>query len=226
MRAAVWILSLALAVSWPCGCQIRSIQDAVASALGWHFRWIEAVPRGIPSIDCHIAIFDERSFAYCESVSLSIDIETIGLRDSRVVTMVYEYGGLEHALAEFREHRNPGRALERVQRVSVSTEGLGRCRTDWNRTERAVATVLSPSQKGPLQRKGLQLRYPRMCENDPFYLLYLIQDNRIRSIWQFEVAPSGFNFIWSYDAGTQQRKIPELAVENLKEDDLWYRPPK
>jgi hypothetical protein len=43
---------------------------------------------------------------------------------------------------------------------------------------------------------------------------------------KFEISPTGLNLIWSYDAGSQQRKIPELAVENLKKYGLWHKPEK
>ena len=226
MRVTITGFVLILGVCSPGGSQSEGIRDAVISALNWHYRWIEPIPPDVSSFECSLAAFAQQSFAYCRPGQLSMDIETGRDQSARVVSIAREHWDFERALADFRAHRNPGQALQPIQRISIPLRTLGTCKVDWNKTEQAVGTALSQRQKGPLEKKGLQLRYPLMCESVPFYLLYLMQDNKIRSIWQFEVSPGGFDLIWSFDAGTQQRKIPELAAENLKKDDLWYQPLK
>jgi hypothetical protein len=226
MRAAVAVATLALTACSPASPQIEPIRSAIVSGLNWHYRWIEPIPRDVSSLECSVAGFERKSFAYCKPVLLSMDIETTVDRFPRVVNMIHEPGDFETSLADFRAHRDHGQALGPVQRVSIPLQDLGACKVDWKQTKQAVASALSQRQRGPFEKQGLQLRYPVMCERDPFYLIFFLRSDKIEWIWQFEVSPGGFDLVWSFDAGTQQRKIPELAAENLNKNDLWYQPPK
>lgn len=154
-----------------------------------------------------------------------MDIETMEQRTPRVVSMIHEHWDFERALADFRIHRHPGRALEPVQRVSIPLQALGTCNVDRRRTEQVAAIAVSERLRNELQKKGVRLQYPVICGGDPFYLVYFIRRDKIEWIWKFEVSAGGLDLIWSFDAGTQQRKIPELAAENLSKDDFWYQPP-
>jgi len=98
--------------------------------------------------------------------------------------------------------------------------------TQFDSADITALNDLRKAQAPVFEKKGVRLRYPGMCEGDPFYLVYFMRSDKIEWIWQFEVSPGGLDLIWSFDAGTQQRKIPELAAENLTKDELWYQPPK
>ena len=56
-----------------------------------------------------------------------------------------------------------------------------------------------------------------------FCLVYFMKENEIQWIDKFEVFADRLELRWSYDAETVQRAIPEVAAENLKRRELWYK---
>lgn len=224
MKAAVAILGVALAAHSPRSLQVAGIEKAVGSALSWHYRWIEPVPRDLASIECSVALFEDQSFAYCEPVLLSMDMETTAERPPRVTNILREHWDFARALADFRAHRNPkGEARGSVQRISIPVRGLGACKVDWKQTAQASALAVPQEQRTKFENEGLSLRYPVVCEGDPFYLVYFVRGENIEWIWLFKIYPEKIDLTWSFDSGTQQRKVPRLATDNLKKKELWYK---
>lgn len=223
MKATLSLFAVALAAHLPPSAEVGGVEKAIASALSWHYRWIDPMPRDLASIECSVALFEERSFAYCEPTLLSMDIETAEQQPPRVINITYEHWDFERALADFRDHRNrTGRPLGPVQRISIPLSVLGACKVDRERTAWASATALPKQPKTEFERRGVTLRYPLMCEGDPFYLVYLMSGGRTESVWLFQVYPDRLKLDWTFDSGTHQRKIPKLAVDNLKKEHLWY----
>jgi hypothetical protein len=110
-----------------------------------------------------------------------------------------------------------------VQLISIPTEVFNDCKVDRKRTADAAAEALGKEHKAKLENDGFSFRYPLMCEDDPFYLVYFIKGNEIQWIHKFEVFADRLELRWSYEAGTEQRAIPEVAIQNLKRAELWYK---
>ncbi len=203
--------------------QVASVDRALESGLRWYYRWIEPVPTGLDAIPCSVAYFEKRSFAFCHKGPLAIDMEMPEAAPPRVTSIVPIDVSFEDALKDFLAHRGPaGLQFEPTRAVSIPVRDLVRCDVDWEQTNRAAAAVLNESQRVALRGRGVSFRYPLVCQGDPFYLLYLMNGDRIRSVWQFTIGSKDVDFSWSYDLDSKQREIPDQAVENLKKD-MWYQ---
>lgn len=224
MRRAVISLGLVLTACSPATIgQVAPVKEALQSGLGWYYRWIGRIPPDLDSIPCSVACFEKRSFAFCSTGPLAIDIETAEAVPPRVTSIVQLPVSFEHALTDFLTHRGPtGSQRGPTQVISIPVRDLARCDIDWHRTRLAASAALNERQVEGLRAEGLSLRYPLVCEGDPFYLLYLVKGDRIRSIWQFTIGPGRVDFAWSFDSDSKQRKIPERAVENLSKE-MWYQ---
>lgn len=202
--------------------QTAPVKEALRHGLSWHYRWIERLPSGVAAIRCAVAYFEERSFAFCTPGSLEIDIET-GEGDSpRVINIRHAFGSFEQDLRLFRNNLRPGPEISPKEMISIAIGDLVRCKVDWDRTRQAPGALMNEHQRKASHAEGLKLRYPLVCEGDPFYLLYLMKGEHIRSIWQFTIGPEGLDLTWTYDSDNKQRQIPERAIENLSKT-MWYR---
>jgi hypothetical protein len=96
---------------------------------------------------------------------------------------------------------------------------LSACKVDIEKTRRLVATAVGSRQRKELLNRGISLRFPLVCEGDPFYLVYFMKGDEVEWIWQVqpEVGP-----VWHYDKNGEQRRIPDLAIRNLAKPELWY----
>ncbi len=200
--------------------QSRPLQQALQSGLTWYYRWIKEIPANVRTVQCSLAEFENKSFAYCSQGPLEIDIEPG--TPPRVTSIVTSIVTFDRALADFLGHRGPvGVKRGPVREISISVVNLNRCDVDWHRTRWLRDAALNREDVEAFHRRGLTLRYPVFCKGDPFYLVYLMEGDRIRSIWEFEVAPGKADLRWSYDSDSKQREIPRRAAKNL-EKDMWY----
>ena len=127
-------------------------------------------------------------------------------------------------LAAFRRNVNRnGRSLGPLRKFPIAVRDLGGCTIDSKLTAHAPSVVLTKETRTALLSSGRSFRYPVVCEGDPFYLLYSLTGEQVLWIWLYEVNGDRLELRWSFDAGTQQRKIPEQAVENLNKKELWYK---
>ncbi len=202
--------------------QTAPVKEALRHGLSWHYRWIERLPSGVAAIRCTIAYFEERSLAFCTPGPLEIDIETGEGGSPRVTNIVHVHGTFKEILGQFRNNLRPGSEISPKEMISIATDDLVRCKVDLDRTRRAPGALMNEHQRKGLHADGLKLRYPLVCEGDPFYLLYLMKEDRISSIWKFIVGPEGLDLTWSFDLDNKQRQIPERAIENLSKE-MWYR---
>lgn len=224
MRAAGLVAVFFAILSGSCRGQQDAVQGAIKSALKWRYRWMEPVPRDVASIQCSVALFDDLSFAFCEPVAISMIIETREKRLPRVTYIGHEPSSFEVALANFRKNMNPnGHSLGPVHKVPIAVRDLWGCTIDQKQTNRAPSVILKKEVRAALISNGQTLRYPVICEGDPFYLLYCLADQRISWIWLYEINGDRFDLRWSFDAGTEQRKPPEQAIANLNRKELWYK---
>ncbi len=224
MKAPHYLMAL-LAIFRATGyAQAYHVQEAVTSALNWHYRWIEPMPRKLASIECSAALFTEKSFVLCEPIALSMNIETPGNRAPRVTYMGNEPATFDVALSAFRRNINPsGQFVGSVRKFSIAVRNLRACTIDSKLTARARSAVLTTEVRTAMLSSGHSFRFPVICEGDPFYLLYCLTGERILWIWLYEVNGDKFGFRWSFDSGTQQRRPPERAIANLNNKELWYK---
>ena len=202
--------------------QTAPVKEALRYGLSWHYCWIERLPSGVAAIRCTVAYFEERSFAFCTPGPLEIDIETGEGVSPRVTNIVHVHGTFKEILGQFRNNLRPGSEISTKEVIAIAADDLVRCKVDLDRTRRAPGALMNEHQRKGLHAEGLKLRYPLLCEGDPFYLLYLMKGEHIRSIWQFTIGPEGLDLTWTYDSDNKQRQIPERAIENLSET-MWYR---
>ena len=124
-----------------------------------------------------------------------------------------ELGDFDEALAEFRRNRNrDGRQLGPPHLVSVPVERLKDCKVDRKRTADAAAEAIGKEHKAKLENDGFSFRYPLMCEDDPFYLVYFMKGNDIQWIHKFEVFADRLELRWSYDPETANARYLKLLL--------------
>jgi hypothetical protein len=224
MKTGIVLLAFVISCCARCNAQRTPVEDAVASALKWYFRWIMPIPTDAQRIECTLALFERSSFAYCGRISRSMDIDTADPDMPHVSSIVYESGNFDEALADFRRHRNrDGRQLGPPHLVSIPVKRLNDCKVDRKRTADAAAEAIGKEYKAKLENDGFSFRYPLMCEDDAFYLVYFMKGNDIQWIHKFEVFADRLELRWSYEAETAQRALPEVAIQNLKRPELWYK---
>ena len=211
--------------------QSREFEKAITSALKWHYRWMEAIPPDSASIKCSLASFEQRSFAYCKRVDvpnryvISMLIENVEKKLPRVTFLGVEPHRFDNALATFRRNVNRnGRSLGPIHNFTIAVRNLTGCTVDWQLTEHARRVALTKEMHTARVHLGEGFRYPLICKGDPFYLLYSLMKKDIFSIWLYEVDGTQIDLRWTLDHdGQQGRRIPTLAIENLKEEALWYQ---
>jgi hypothetical protein len=184
---------------------------------------MKTLPSQLESVECVVAPFEKGSFGYCESISVEISMEK-----TRDGTTCVNYMGTGHEDFETALRTSSfrlgyyGKAQGRPYKIRIPTSRIGQCTVNWNLTEGAPPTALNSVQKQTLRNKRRKLRYPMICEGDPFYLVYLMNDKGISSIWQYAIYPE-LTLRWSFDSDSVQRSVPVKAMENLTKKELWYK---
>jgi hypothetical protein len=201
-------------------CLAHDSDAALVAALRWYHRWIAVLPSTTESINCTVAAFPASSFAYCEPGSLAIDIDTPPGSPAVATNVTPLLLGFSAALTDFVNHRYSGpRGAPTIKTLSIPAGSVAQCTIDLDQTRRVSASAVGSGQRKQLLKRGIVLRFPFLCNGDPFYLLYFMKGNDVEWIWQMR---SGAGPIWHYSKSGEQRKIPDVAIENLTKPELWY----
>jgi hypothetical protein len=195
-------------------------EDALVGALRWYYRWIAELPSTAKSVDCTVAAFPNSTFTYCEPGPLAIDLETPRGSPAIATNITRALSDFSDELTDFVNHRYSGpEQTPTITKFSVPASSLSACKVDIEETRRLAATAVGPSQRKRLLNRGITLRFPLACEEDPFYLVYFIKGDKLEWIWQIE---PGVGPVWHYDDNGEQRRIPDVAIRNLAKPELWY----
>lgn len=201
-------------------CRASGADGALASALRWHYRWIEKLPAAATSINCKVASFSKAQFAYCEPGNLAIDVNISQDAQAAVTSIQIAVGLFPSELADFVNHRYFGpQQTPSIRTLSIPVSEVRECRIDPEKTRELTIKALSSKMRDEFAREGITIRYPYVCAGDPFYLLYFMRGGEVEWIWQ--IRPD-FSPAWSYEKGNEQRKIPDLAMRNLANPSLWF----
>jgi hypothetical protein len=92
MKTGIVLLAFVISCCAPCNAQRTPVEDAVASALKWYFRWIMPIPTDEQRIECTLALFERSSFAYCGRISRSMGIDTVDPDMPHVTSIVLNQG--------------------------------------------------------------------------------------------------------------------------------------
>ena len=211
---------LVLVVLSVSGCAAFDSEEALVAASRWYHRWIAELPATAKSMDCTVAAFPTSSFAYCEPGSLGVDLETTQGSPAVATNITRVLSGFTEALTDFVNHRYSGSPRNpTIRTLSIPASVLSACKVDVEQTRRLVATTVGSRQRKELLNRGISLRFPQVCEGDPFYLVYFMKGDEVEWIWQVQ---PGVGPIWHYDKNGEQRRIPDLAIRNLTKAELWY----
>lgn len=204
-------------------CPAADLTSVLTSALRWEYTWIMELPAGTKSIDCQVATFMTAQFAYCSPRNLAIDIDTPKGASPKVTSIQTAIRSFPVELTNFINHRYFGpKETPSVTTISIPVSGLAACRKDLEKTRELVKKAVDPQTRQDLAESGITtLHFPLVCDGDPFYLAYFMKGNEVEFIWQ--VRPD-FGPEWSYEKGSTQRRLPDPAIRNLANPELWYKP--
>jgi hypothetical protein len=201
-------------------CHASDAESALVSALRWHYRWFEQLPATTKSIDCKVATFNKAEFAYCEPGKFAIDIDIPQGTLATVTSIQIAFGSFSDELTDFMNHRYFGPPqTPSVRTLSIPVNELAGCKIDLAKTRELAVKGVSSKMRDELARDGVTIRFPYVCQGDPFYFAYFLRNDKVEWIWQ--IAPD-FSPAWSYEKGNEQRRIPDLAMRNLADPSLWF----
>jgi hypothetical protein len=220
VRGIGWIALLACAA---CGSGPTGPEPSVISALRWYNRWIDPLAlRPTKFIDCELALFRKKGFAYCQPGSIEIEFET-PVGSPPIITHIGPvFTNYSKTLHDFKIHQYPGGSESLTTRhVSIPTSALGECMRQEATSKRIAETTVSAAIRTDLSRQGITLRFPLACEGDPFYLVYFMKGSSVEWIWQVNDKAEP---VWEFTRGNLQRRIPDAALRNISKPELWYLP--
>jgi len=174
------MLRLLVFVALSCwSCAASGSEDGLVGALRWYYRWIAELPATAKSMDCTVASFSISQFAFCEPGPLAIDLDMPPSSAPMATNITRALSGFADELRNFKGHRYSGPPQNPVIRaLSIQASTLAQCKVDLEQTRRLAATAVVAQQRIDLSNRGIALRFPLVCEGDPFCLVFFYEGQR------------------------------------------------
>lgn len=211
------------------------IQNALTNGLRWYFHWQKPFPQA-SRLNCREQTFRENYFVYCAPLRVTVDRTA---RSAEAVTVDMTANNAEEvgtnvitstdddfptSLRLFAAHlpipSTSGFLLPLdTNRIAVYETDSELSRDRMN----AAASYMRNAMRVYVQR-GFQVHclFPLVAKGDPFYEIYLVEGDRLDSVWLFPVTGKTLQDhpSWVYDR--PHHNIPETAESNLADPSRWY----
>jgi hypothetical protein len=211
------------------------IQDALINGLRWYFHWQKPL-RQASSLSCHGQAFEENYFVYCSPVPDTVNIKAKKAEPVTVDMTARSREGVRINVISSTDDDSPTsfRLFGAHQPVPTTSGfllllGVGRIaryETDSELSRERMNATVSYMRNAirVYEQRGLHVRclFPLVAKGDPFYEVYLVEGDRLDSVWLFPVAGDALQDYpsWVYDR--PHRNIPETAESHLADASRWY----
>lgn len=200
----------------------NSLHDEVLGALRWYFHWQEPVPQEKRLI-CRAQKFEDSYFVYCDPRGMTLDLTAVregGFKVNVITSTLEDFSTVLRMFAA--RQRFPATAS---MVVPIDRDDLTDYEVEEKLSRRRMDTTMGYMRETLLlyEQRGQHVRclFPLVSEGDPFYDVYLVQDDHVDSVWHFPVIGGVVQDHpqWVYDV--PHHNIPSLAESLAKNASRW-----
>jgi hypothetical protein len=203
----------------PAHGQDDSLHETIVSGLRWYFHWQKPLP-STKQFRCRASVFAENAFAYCDPGVETFDL-TIGKAGDYGIGVILTTD--EESAAAMRDHqKGPAKAN---YLIPVYAQDLAAYDVDPDVSKQwmKVTTSFMADTLQFYEKRGHHVRclFPLVSRTDPFYEVYLVEGNRVDSVWLFQVNGKTLDDHphWTYDI--PHHNIPETAESHVADPTRW-----
>ena len=192
------------------------------NGLRWYFHWEKPLPTA-SILGCRVKRFGSKYFAYCEPGAVTLDIFRNKTGDLNAGVIMDTDDDFVTALRRYTGHQDvkgTDSSLVPVDHNSITTytvDGAVSTRRMKETTAFMEGTLRSYEKRG----HHVRCLFPLVSGSDPFYEVYLLEGERVDSVWLFRVIGKELDDHphWVYDI--PHHSIPDGAQARIKDPARW-----
>ena len=201
-----------------------ALQEEITNGLRWYFHWQKPLPQG-KRVNCQAQAFTDSYFVYCDQGTAFLNLAR-GAGSVNVVSIASTNDDFATALRLFASASHQAASSARGLLFPLDSDRLAAYESDDGisglRMRETEGYMRSAMRVYADRGREVRCLFPLVSKTDPFYEVYLVEADRVESVWLFPVLGEKLQDhpSWVYDVA--HHNIPETAESHLSEAARWY----